>query len=176
VEGNLSMTKASAAEGDVADYARLARAGVPGAYRLAGFILGDGVDAQDAVQDALVKAWCNWGSLRDVAAFRPWFDRIVVNVCRDRLRRHRNVRMIELESAEDMAGEDVFRSLYLHDEVASAVGRLSTDHRIVVALRYWQDLTVQQVADRLGLPPGTVKSRLHYALEELRRELGGIDR
>jgi RNA polymerase sigma-70 factor (ECF subfamily) len=100
----------------------------------------------------------------------------VVNVCRDQLRRHSTVRMIELEAAEEVAADDVFRSMYEQDEVAAAVGRLTPDHRIVVAMRYWHDLTVEQIAERLRLPSGTVKSRLHYALLALRRELMEVER
>jgi RNA polymerase sigma-70 factor (ECF subfamily) len=57
------------------------------------------------------------------------------------------------------------------DEVAGAVARLDREHRIVIVLRFWQDLALEQVADRLDLPVGTVKSRLHYALKALRTEL-----
>lgn len=71
MEGNLIVTKAGTGDAAAADYARLTRGGVPGAYRLAGFILGDAVDAQDAVHEALVKAWRSWNTLRDVAAFQP---------------------------------------------------------------------------------------------------------
>jgi len=111
VEGNLIVTRAGAEDSTAAEYVRLARAGVPAAYRLAGFILGDAVAAQDAVQDLLVKAWRSWDTLRNVEAFEPWFDRIVVNVCRDQLRRHRSVRIVELEAAEEVASEDAFRSM-----------------------------------------------------------------
>jgi RNA polymerase sigma-70 factor (ECF subfamily) len=176
VEGNLIVTKATATEGAATDYVRAARNGVPAAYRLAGYILGDACEAQDAVQDALVKAWQNWSSLREIDAFGPWFDRIVVNVCRDRLRRHRTIRMVELEAAGDVEDDDAFQSMFVQDEVAAAVGRLTADQRIVIALRYWQDLTLEQVAERLGLPLGTVKSRLHYALRALRPALGGTDK
>ena len=134
MEGNLIKAKANGTDAAAAEYARAARGGVPAAYRLAGYILGDACEAQDAVQDALVKAWRNWGSLRD---------------------------------------HDAFHSTFVKDEVAAAVGRLSDDQRLVIALRFWSDLTLEQVAERLGLPLGTVKSRLHYALRALRRELGG---
>jgi RNA polymerase sigma-70 factor (ECF subfamily) len=61
--------------------------------------------------------------------------------------------------------------MLVEDEVAAAVGRLDLDHRIVIVLRFWQDLALEGVADRLDLPLGTVKSRLHYALKALRKEL-----
>ena len=84
--------------------------------------------------------------------------------------------MVDLEAAEDIAGDDEFRSMLVQDQVAAAVSRLSPDQRIVIALRFWHDLTLEQVAERLGLPLGTVKSRLHYSLRALRQELKGMDR
>jgi RNA polymerase sigma-70 factor (ECF subfamily) len=175
VEGRLVVTPGEALTGASLDYVHAARAQVDDAYRLAGYLLGDATEAQDAVQDALVKAWRRWPSLRDPEAFKPWFDRIVVNVCRDRMRQHRTLRMVELDAAGEVESADVFGSMLVGDEVASAVARLAPDHRIVIALRYWRDMTLEQVAETLDLPLGTVKSRLHYALRALRAELGGTD-
>ncbi len=176
VEGQLTVARGEARAGASADYVRAARAEVDGAYRLAGYLLGDATEAEDAVQDALVKAWRNWPALRDPAAFGPWFDRIVVNVCRDRMRRHRTLRMVELDAAGEVESADVFGSMAEGDEVAAAVARLSPDHQIVIALRYWRDLPLDRLAETLDLPLGTVKSRLHYALRALRAELEGKHR
>lgn len=173
VEGQLLVKREDALERASSDYARAAHAGVDRGYRLAGYLLGDATEAQDAVQDALVKAWKAWPSLRDQASFGPWFERIVVNVCRDRMRRHRTLQMVDLEEASEIESDDTFRSMIAGDEIAGAVGRLIPEHRIVIALRFWQDLTLEETAERLGLPLGTVKSRLHYALRALRSELKG---
>jgi RNA polymerase sigma-70 factor (ECF subfamily) len=175
VEGYQALFE-RAHDGAAYDYAVATRAGVHDAYRLAGYLLGDAGDAQDAVQDALVRAWKNWGSLRDPDRFKPWFDRIVVNVCRDRMRRHRTLKMVDLEAAGDIECGDTFAEMLAGDEVAGAVARLSPDHRIVIALHFWRDLTLEQVAETLDLPLGTVKSRLHYALVALRTELKGMER
>ena len=153
-------------------YASAAKANVTNAYRLAGYLLRDSAEAQDAVQDALIKAWRSWGSLRDPASFGPWFDRIVVNVCRDRMRRHRGVRLVDLDAAGDVEAADDFRAMFKRDEVACAAARLAPEQRIVIALRFWRDMTLEQVAEVLDVPLGTVKSRLHYALRALRAELG----
>jgi RNA polymerase sigma-70 factor (ECF subfamily) len=67
------------------------------AFRLAGYILGNTPDAEDAGQEAIIRAWQAWGGLREAERFEPWFDRIVVNVCRDRLRRRRTIRFVELD-------------------------------------------------------------------------------
>ena len=71
------------------------------AYRLAAVLLGSELEAQDAVQDAAASAWARFGDLRDPARFDAWFDRILVNGCRDRLRARRRVRLVELEDAHD---------------------------------------------------------------------------
>jgi RNA polymerase sigma-70 factor (ECF subfamily) len=81
--------------------------------------------------------------------------------------------MVELDDADEVESADAFRSMIEGDEVAAAVARLAPDQRVVIALRYWRDLTLEQVAETLGLPLGTVKSRLHYALRALRTDLRG---
>ncbi len=171
MEGQLIETQQDAMDSASAGFVGAALAASNDGYRLAGYLLGDADEAQDAVQEALIKAWRNWPSLRDPDRFGPWFDRIVVNVCRDRMRRHRTLRMVDLEAAGDVESADPFRRMLVEDEVAAAVGRLDPDHRIVIVLRFWQDLALEQVSDRLDLPLGTVKSRLHYALKALRKEL-----
>jgi RNA polymerase sigma-70 factor (ECF subfamily) len=138
------------------------------AYRLAGLLLGDRAEAEDATQDALLRAWHRRDSLRDPGQFQAWFDRILVNGCRDRLRRRRSVRFIALDGAGDPASAaDPFRSIADRDEVLRVVARLGDDERLVVILHYWADLTLVDVAERTGWPLGTVKSRLHRALGRL---------
>jgi RNA polymerase sigma-70 factor (ECF subfamily) len=140
------------------------------AYRLAGYLLGDATEAQDAVQDALTRSWQAWPTLRDQGKFEPWFDRILVNVCRDRLRKRRGVRVEELNDELTVYTEDPFRAALAENEVAGLMHVLNADQRIVVGLRFWRDLSLQQIADLLGIPLGTVQSRLHYALRALRDE------
>jgi RNA polymerase sigma-70 factor (ECF subfamily) len=79
--------------------------------------------------------------------------------------------MVDLDAAGEVESFDSFGSMVETDEVAAAVARLEPEQRIVIALRYWRDLTLEQAAETLGLPLGTVKSRLHYALRALRSEL-----
>lgn len=112
------------------------------------------------------------GSLRDPAGFDAWFDRILVNVCRDRLRRRGRIRFVALDDyAHDRATADPFRRFLDGDEVLRALDGLDADHRAVIMLRYWADLTVDDIAARLGWPAGTVKSRLHRALGHIRARL-----
>jgi RNA polymerase sigma factor (sigma-70 family) len=177
MEGQLVVAVAKGPRASIADeYEVVARANVHAAYQLAGYILGDAMEAQDAVQDALVKAWRNWLSLRQLDSFEPWFRRILVNVCRDRLRRHRTLQIVDLTAAANVASDDMFATMFEDDSVARAVTRLSPDYRIVIALRYWHDLSLEQVAGTLGVPLGTAKSRLHYALAALRTEMKEAER
>jgi len=155
-----------------ARFVRLAHDELDRSYRLAGLILGDASEAEDAVQDALLRAWRSVGGLRDADGFGAWFDRILVNGCRDRLRRRKTIHFIPLEATIDPATEaDPLRELAEHDALVAGLRVLDPDERVVVVLHYWADLSVQDIADRTGAPVGTVKSRLHRARGVLRRHL-----
>jgi RNA polymerase sigma-70 factor (ECF subfamily) len=140
------------------------------AYRLASVVLDDAVEAEDATHDAVVRAWTSFGSLRDRASFDAWFQRIVVNVCRDRLRRRRVRRSLPLDA--ELPGlpavPDAAAMAPERDALARALERLTPDHRMVIVLRYHADLPIDAIAERLGEPSGTIRSRLHHALRSLR--------
>ena len=157
----------------------LAERHLDASYRLARAILGNRGEAEDATHDALVQAWRHWGQLRDQGRFEPWFDRILVNVCRNRLRHSARRTVVELSpEAMDMVDsraphDDPMSTVEDRDQIRAALGRLSPDHRIVVALRFYRDLPIDEIAARTGVPVGTATSRLHYALKQLRE---GIER
>lgn len=139
------------------------------AYRLAFLILRDAQEAEDATHDAFVRAWRDYGRLRDPERFDAWFRRILVNACRDHLRRGRYRRHDDLDRAVAAASpDDAHRTLIERDALEGAFRRLSTDHRIAIVLRYYRDLTAEQIAHAVGAPVGTVRSRLHHALKQLR--------
>jgi RNA polymerase sigma-70 factor (ECF subfamily) len=150
----------------VLDDARLLRS-----YRLATLILRDRVEAEDATQEAIARAWSCWGTLRDLSRFDAWFDRILVNVCRNRMRHVRTIRVVALDDAFEMPAADAHASTTARIALEPAFARLTPEQRIIVVLRYWRDLQVEEIADRLGIPAGTVKSRLHYALKSLREAI-----
>jgi RNA polymerase sigma factor (sigma-70 family) len=158
---------------EAAEFVRLLEPALVGGYRLAGYLLGNATDAEDVAQEALEKAWRSWHSLRDRDRTEAWFDRIVANVCKDRLRARRGVRLLALdaEAAGRDRGRDPFRDALARDEMGRLVRDLPEDQQIVVALRFWRDLTLEEIAERLDVPLGTVKSRLHYAIRSLRGEL-----
>jgi RNA polymerase sigma factor (sigma-70 family) len=148
--------------------ADLARGQLDRLYRLAGLLLSDAADAEDATQEALFRAWRAAATLREADEAGAWLDRILVNVCRDRLRRGRTIRFIPLADHGGGPGLDPFQTVLDRDEVLRAMAGLDADQRIVVVLHYWAGLTLDGVAARVGWPVGTVKSRLHRALERMR--------
>ena len=147
---------------------------LPGAYRLAGYMLADASEAQDAVQDASVRAWRAWSQLRDRDKFHSWFNQILVNVCRSKLRRQSKRRTTDIDEADLEAG-DPFRASLARDAVGRALSALSMELRMVVILRYWGDMPLAEIADRLGIPVGTVKSRHHAAMQALRRRIEPLE-
>jgi RNA polymerase sigma-70 factor, ECF subfamily len=153
-------------------YLAMVHAELDRAYRLAGLLLGRGGDAEDATHDAVLRGWRASSSLRDPDRFQAWFDRIVINTCRERLRRARRIRFVDLDHAAGIAtADDPFVAVLSADASLEALATLDLDLRTVIVLRYWADLTVDQIADRVGVPAGTVKSRLHRGLDLIRRSM-----
>jgi RNA polymerase sigma-70 factor, ECF subfamily len=144
------------------------------AYRLARAILRDPAEAQDATHDAFVQAWRKWETLRDPERFEPWFDRILVNICRNRLRSNR-WQATDISAEVALATGDHAAGLDDRQVIGAAIAGLSPDHQVVVALRFYRDLTVDDIARRLGIPTGTVRSRLHYAMRHLRDAIETAD-
>jgi RNA polymerase sigma-70 factor, ECF subfamily len=157
-----------------AAFVRLADEHLDRAYRLARAILHDPAEAQDATHDAFVQAWRKWETLRDPARFEPWFDSILVNTCRNRLRSNRR-QATDISVEVALATGDHAGSTEDRDVIGAAIASLSPDHQVVVALRYYRDLTVDEIARRLGIPAGTVKTRLHYALRRLHDAIDAAD-
>lgn len=143
------------------------------AYRIAGVILGNGPDAEDATHDAVVQAWRSFGGLRDPERFEAWFQRILVNVCRDRLRKRRRMPVTELALASPAGVAGGFAAVDDRLALDRAFVRLSPEQAVTVVLRFHADLTLEDVAARTGVPVGTVKSRLHAALATMERALTG---
>jgi RNA polymerase sigma-70 factor (ECF subfamily) len=141
-------------------------------YRLAAVLLGDRAEAEEATHEAMLRAQRAWPRLRDPDAAAAWLDRIVVNECRDRLRRRRVASGLfapeRLDTAPAMSTDPEFSTADELDALRRAIATLSTEQRIVVTLRYFLDLPLEAVAQRAGIPVGTVKSRLHAATDYLR--------
>jgi len=137
----------------------------PHALRLATAMLGDAAEAEDAVQTATANAWASIRKLRDPDATRSWFLSIVANECRRHLRGGwlRMGRLgLHREAAAD-AADAVDASVVVH----AALRGLPAKDRTVVVLRYFFDLTLEDIAAEIGVPLGTVKSRLNRATARL---------
>ena len=158
-----------------AAFMRLADDHLDAAYRLARAVLRDPSEAQDATHDALLQAWRKWSTLRNTSHFEPWFDRILVNICRNRMQHASRWHASDISTEVAMATGDAYGQADDRDVLGNAIATLSPDHRVVVALRYYRDLQVDEIATRLGIPSGTVQSRLHYALKQLHRVIDAAD-
>jgi RNA polymerase sigma-70 factor (ECF subfamily) len=137
-------------------------------------ILRDPDLAQDAVQDTLIRAWRDLPGLRDPDHFDAWLHRLAVNACLDLLRRRRRRPIeVELSPIDSMNAPDHSNAIGDRELVDDALRRLDPGHRAVVALHYLLGMPLPDVAASLGIPYGTAKSRLHYALAVMRRGVEG---
>ncbi len=162
-----------AQRGDHEAFDLLAAAAYHRLYAIATRILRDGYAAEDAVQDALVKAWREVRGLRDPVAFDAWLHRLLVNACRDQVRRTRRRPAVALESLaiERPAPADDLSVVVDRDELERAFLDLSIEHRAVLVLTHYVGLPASEVGRILRIPPGTVASRLHYGTRTMRASL-----
>ena len=148
------------------------------AFRTAYLLAGSTADAEEAAHDAFLKAFNALRRFRRGAPFRPWLLAIVANEARNRRRSAGRRHALALRAAEEVRPGDAAPSPEAavlnrerQDLVLAAVNRLSEEHRLVVACRYFLDLSEAEIASVLGIRTGTVKSRLSRALERLREEV-----
>jgi RNA polymerase sigma-70 factor (ECF subfamily) len=137
------------------------------AFRLAFGMLRDRWLAEDAVQEATVRAWRKLGNLRPGAPLRPWFLAIVANQCRTAMRA-RWWSVIRVDRMEGSVGPGFEDRIVRGADLRAALGKLATDQREVLVLRYYLDLPLEEVAAITGVPLGTVKSRINRGLAALR--------
>ena len=165
-----------ARQGDREAFDALARLVGDRCMAIAVRILRDTDLADDAVQTALITAWRDLRMLRDSDRFEPWLHRILTRECyaeaRRRTRRSGVVRVLASRDADpgDVLGVDV------RDQLDRAFRRLTLEQRAVLVFHHYLGLSTAEVADRLDLPLGTVKSRLHHALTAMRASLAADDR
>ena len=158
-------------QGDHDAFAELVRAAVPRLDTAARLILRDGELAKDGVQDALIRAWRDLPGLRNPDRFDAWVYRLTVNACLDQARRRRR-RPREVEIVELFAPRVPDPAIAVSDRalVDGVLRRLDERGRAIVVLHYLLGLPLTDVAAALGIPVGTVKSRLHRAISEMRTE------
>jgi RNA polymerase sigma factor (sigma-70 family) len=157
-----------AQRGDHDAFSSLVQPEIPRLYGLAGLLLPDRSRAEDAVQEALLRAWRDLPRLRDVEKFLPWLRRLVVNASHDEGRRlGRRRREVELAPHHDRGGADELGGLLDRDELSRAFRRLNEGERTVIALRYYLDLSTADAAASMGIREVTYRSRLHRAIRTL---------
>lgn len=137
-------------------------------FRTAIGILGSRDDALDVVQDTFWQALKSISGLTNPELFRGWLTKILINKCMDVIRKKKHV--VCWETLEESSGSIPDQELSM--DMAEALGRLDEKYRLILTLRYFQDLSTREISAVLDCPEGTVKSRLHFALEKLRQELG----
>ena len=161
-----------AKQGDEEAFDALARMVGDRCMAIAVRILRDSHLAEDAVQSALIVAWRELRTLRDPDLFEPWLHRILTNECyaeaRRRARWSANIRLVPVDGPREAAG---ILTVIDRDQLERAFRRLTLEQRAVLVFHHYVGLPLPEVADRLGIPPGTAKSRLHHATAALRASL-----
>jgi RNA polymerase sigma-70 factor (ECF subfamily) len=159
-----------AGHGDHDAFEAVVRASAGRLYAIAYRILRDADLANDALQEALVKVWDDLPALRDPDRFDAWAARITCRCCYRLAKRERHFTLpVASESKADTTAFE--GEVADQDEMERGFRRLSPDHRAVLVLHYYLGLTLGEVAETLDIPPGTVGSRLHYAMRSLRAAL-----
>jgi RNA polymerase sigma-70 factor, ECF subfamily len=161
-----------AREGDHSAFSELVDLDGDRCYAIAYRILRDTERAQDAVQQAFLLAWRELPRLRDPERFEVWLHRLLVNACYEEFRRHRrwssHIRSLPVDGPE---AADATVTIAERDALERVFGTLSPEHRAVFVLHHHIGLPLQAIADVVGVPLGTVKSRLHHATRLLRAAL-----
>ena len=161
-----------AAQGDRDAFATLAGRAIDRLYRIAYRISRDPEIARDATQQALLEAWRDIASLRDPDRWEAWTYRLLVRACYRESRRERRLAgNVHLLSIDRLTVPDTALSVADRDELERGFRRLSVEQRAVVVLHHYVGLPLTEVADTLGIPAGTARSRLHSATRRLRAAL-----
>jgi RNA polymerase sigma-70 factor (ECF subfamily) len=166
-----------AQRGDGDAFARLAVASGDRLHAIAHRILRDVDHAEDATQQALLAIWQNLPALRDPARFEAWSYRLLVNACYDEGRR-RGTWTPNLHVLHDEAtpAPDALDQVHDRDQLERGFRQLSIDHRAVVVLHTYLGLSLDEISEALGVPAGTIRSRLHYAVRAMRAALDADER
>jgi RNA polymerase sigma-70 factor (ECF subfamily) len=160
---------AAARSGDQGSFERLIEPHIAFGYRLAAAMLNDADQAEDAVQEATLRAWRSIRQLRSSDRARNWFLTIVANRCRSMrgARWWSVIRMPETRSGLPSPAETADRL----EDLSKALGRLSPEERAAVLLRFYEDMTSGEVGEALGITAIAARSRIHRALKRLRVDL-----
>jgi RNA polymerase sigma factor (sigma-70 family) len=158
-----------ARQGDREAFGRLYQEVSKELYRMALYTLGNPQDAEDVVAETFLEAWKGIGGLREAGSFRPWILRILSIRCKRRIGKY--VQEKGNMDLEDYLEEGIPDASGPRAEVRDAMARLTPEEREIVILSVLQGYTLREIAEILGLPQGTVSSKLHRTLKKLRRML-----
>lgn len=163
--------------GDVDAFSALTFDSTKRLHATARLILREDEAAKDAVQDALLGAWLNLRSLRDPDRFDAWLHRLLINACYRTAKRRRLSQVVELTVLTDRGDTaDPHANLAMRDQLDGAFRRLAIDQRAVLVVRHYMGLSLLETAEVLGVPLGTVQSRLNRATAAMRAALEADDR
>ena len=158
--------------GDHDAFSELARVSIGRLYVVARLIVRDDGVAEDATQEALVAAWSHLGALRDPDRFDAWLHRLLVRSCYREAERRRRRGSVEVHvPILEAPVADSTSDLADRDQLERGFRRLDTDQRAVLVLHHYLGLSLDESAEVLGVPPGTVRSRLHRATRSMRAAL-----
>lgn len=163
-----------AQNGDQQAFAALATMAYPRLHQVAFRILRDRPAAEDATQQAVLSMWRDLPQLREPSRFEAWSYRLLVNACNSEFRRRkRALPLVGRATPTEAIAPDDFGRLFDRDQLERAFATLTVDHRVVLVLRYYLDLSIKTIAETLDVPMGTVDSRIHRALGRTRHALEG---
>jgi RNA polymerase sigma-70 factor (ECF subfamily) len=166
-----------ARQGDHDAFAELAGAAISRLDATAWLILRDPEQASDAVQNALVRAWRDLPTLRDPGRFDAWLRRLLVRACIDEARRLRRHRVdLSIDAIGSLSIPDGSELVATRDRIERAFEHLDPESRVLIVLHHYLDLPLPEVAQTLGVPLGTAKSRLHRAIQAMRAAIAADDR
>jgi RNA polymerase sigma-70 factor (ECF subfamily) len=155
--------------GDQDAFAALVAASLDRSFAIAYRILRDVQRAQDATQQAYLNAWRDFPTLRDPERFEAWLRRLVVRACYAEADRERKWTVsVRLIPSDTDSVPDTTSALAARDELERAFRRLPADQRAVLVLHHYLGYPLTEVASTLDIPVGTARSRLHYAIRQLR--------
>ena len=175
-----------AADGDARAIEALYNATYSGAYSLAGHLCSNRNDVEDILQESYITAFSRLRSIRDKAAFPAWLRKIVINTWRSYAKDKANIYETTVDSQNDDYFDEHFYTESALDtveisetsrEIFELVNQLPENQRVCMILFYYEDMRIEEIAEALNIPAGSVKSRLYYGRQQLRRmmELRGFD-
>ena len=168
-----------ARNGDLDAFSTLTAGRTNRLYAAARLILRDAFLAEDVVQEALVRAWQDLRGLRDPDRFDAWLHRILIRTCYRAAARHRRRTRLELDIADDdvpYVTPDAQQTVATRDRLERGFQQLTPEQRVVIVLHHYLGYSLAEAADILGIPLGTMQSRLFRALRAMRAALEADER